>query len=757
MAELSDAQVFGSTSTPPAATKEMSDADVYGLAGYVEPGTNTTGVDPDVDPRVADAVSSFVKSLVAPSPTGEDNPALDLPRSARQPAARAGRGQGDRKGDGRGLAGHAGSILTPEDAGVPVDQFLWPLGKYFVNPLFRVANAIPGAATNALMYGGAELANQVTGDPRAGRDALMIAQVAPMARNGVIASPGDLPPTEPTPAPRPQFVSERAAPDVSGLDPRNAIQTLIQHDIEENPPTLAPGQGAANQGTASPLAPPPGVEPVTRAAPLMDNFNQGEAPPGTANQGTVSPPAPTVPHAPLTASGGQWNPVNPDAPGFQMPTDGSFRINPTTGASEIYEPMVAAVDQPAPGPQSGGAAASRDGTDPAVLTAKTPAQALNDFRTSVTQTARDRASPGVTPGTVEDHTVYVPGVKRLESARVFDPDVAGNHDALRDIDPAYKTAADKIEQDNHDILKDTYLQQAGDTNSVAALEDQRNAVSPNALGVFQNERPVSAQPVADAIQAIKDSPAWKIDAVRNVMQKVEKGLYDANGNLETMPSQLYGARQNLTTIRDSNALTQEASDAKTARYQLGQVLAPLDQVIGEGSNGYKDVYLPQWANYSRLIDQQRYLQSKTLGAGKVTGADGNLTANGMQKLLDQIAVDKGKPGNNPAKTLTEPQLDNLVAIRNELAAMQYRDQLAKSSGSPTVKKAAAAARLGNPVLNAARETAIHGVLAHTTGGAGNVVYQLGVKPIMERGRERKAAAIMETMRNRLLNTNIPTE
>ena len=131
----------------------------------------------------------------------------------------------------------------------------------------------------------------------------------------------------------------------------------------------------------------------------------------------------------------------------------------------------------------------------------------------------------------------------------------------------------------------------------------------------------------------------------------------------------------------------------------------------------------------------------------------------MQKLLDQqIAVDKGKRGNNPAKTLTEPQLDNLVAIRNELAAMQYRDQLAKSSGSPTVKKAAAAARSGNPVLNAARETAIHGVLAHTTGGAGNVVYQLGVKPIMERGRERKATAlIMATMRNRLLSTTIPTE
>ena len=627
-------------------------------------------------------------------------------------------------------------ILAPE---AQAAQYrIWgPVGGDIINELYNIPSDFLKAG-GALMYGVSELANQVTGNPEVGRDVMAAQNMLPFFHAGIPAGairPYAVPETRANPMMDAFDRAEAArAEQLSRPQPTSDVENNIakvQAQIGVRPDQLPP------TGTPADTA-PPGVPPGT-AVPtdlrLRAAIDAAGTPPPEPAPGFVPPGTPA--------------PVDRVPPGAAGPETVPYAAAPTASAP--------AVDQPAPGPQSGGAAASRDGTDPAVLTAKTPAQALNDFRTSVTQTARDRASPGVTPGTVEDHNVYVPGVTRLESARVFDPEVAGNHDALRDIDPAYKTAADKTEQDNHDILKDTYLQQAGDTNSVAALEDQRNAVSPNALGVFQNERPVSAQPVADAIQAIKDSPAWKIDAVRNVMQKVEKGLYDANGNLETMPSQLYGARQNLTTIRDSNALTQEASDAKTARYQLGQVLAPLDQVIGEGSNGYKDVYLPQWANYSRLIDQQRYLQSKTLGAGKVTGADGNLTANGMQKLLDQIAVDKGKRGNNPAKTLTEPQLDNLVAIRNELAAMQYRDQLAKSSGSPTVKKAAAAARLGNPVLNAARETAIHGVLAHTTGGAGNVVYQLGVKPIMERGRERKAAAIMATMRNRLLSTTIPTE
>ena len=557
----------------------------------------------------------------------------------------------------------------------------------------RLAGGVMGAAGGAIGQGAYELGNLWS--PEAGRDAFMGAQVlgSLWPLRAKIPSPADLaaaPRVSPmmegfdragAPA---RFVSERTAPDVSQLDTRNAIRTLIEHDMAENPPA-APDRGANLGLTAQPEVPPSPTEPPATPS---------SAPPGS------------------------------------------------------------------PGPQSAGAAASRDMTDPAVLTAKTPTQALNDFRTSVTQTVRDRAQPGAKEGTVEDHTVYVPGVTRLESARVFDPDVVGNHDVMKDIDKTYETAANAHEQRNHDILKETYLQQAGDTNSVDALKQARREVSPEALGVFKDERPVSAQPILDTINEIRDSPTGKIEAVTNTLNRIEKQLYDKNGNLEVLPSRLYGARRNLTTIRDSKALTQEASDAATARRELGQVQTVMDRVIGSGADGFSDVYLPQWAHYSRLIDQQEYLQSKTLGAGKVTGPDGNLTANGIQKLLEQIAIDKGKTGNSRAKTLTEDQLNNLVAVRNELAAMQYRDRLAASHGSPTVKKAAAAARLGISVGGMSPEAidaAIHAVLAKTTLGAGNAIYQFGVKPILEKRREGKAQAIMEGTRNRLLRTEIPSE
>ena len=136
----------------------------------------------------------------------------------------------------------------------------------------------------------------------------------------------------------------------------------------------------------------------------------------------------------------------------------------------------------------------------------------------------------------------------------------------------------------------------------------------------------------------------------------------------------------------------------------------------------------------------------------------------MQKLLEQILIDKRKSGNSRAKTLTEDQLDNMVAIRNELAALKYRDEFAKSNGSPTVKKAAAAARLGSPVLGHVRDAAVHLALLPTAGthfGGLNLAYQLGVKPYLNKRAElrgeRKANTIMETTRNRLLNTNVPLE
>ena len=660
-----------------------------------------------------DAVTAPPAPPEKKTPWTEDNPALAAgdPREALPPST-----VDWGKVGGAVREGWNGpvSLLPPGSDDAGQELLYGPYVGGAINTLFRFPLGLP----NAILYGAAEFAHQATGDPRAAREVMRAAEMLPM--HGSFGGPRPI--AEPAIAPRvaplmetfnrmdAARAAERAPPDRSWP---------LRIDDEPQPGTQAP-------------APPP-EPPAT--APAADYAGPpGQPPPGTAAPGPTPEPPPVPPREPppIPAQAAEQPPAVPPPP--------------------VPEP---------PGPQSLGAAASRDMTDPAVLSAKTPAQALNDFATSVEQTQRDRSRPGVKENTIEDHNVYVPEVKRLESARVFDPEIAGNHDALMDIDPAYKAAVDKYEQENiHDVLKDKYQRMAGTDNTVDALKRQRQTVSPDALGVFKDERPVSGQPILDIINEIRDGPSGKSEAVTNTLNRIEKSLYDKNGNLEVLPSQYYGARRNLMEIRDSGPMTKEGAEARTARRELGRVGEVMDRVIGEGSNGYKDVYLPQWAHYSRLIDQQQYLQGKTIGAGKVTGADGNLTWNGMQKLLEQVLADKRKPGNSRAKTLTEDQLNNMVAIRNELAALKYRNDLAKSNGSPTVKKAAATARLGAPVMGMSPEAidgVIHTLLAAKTGGLGNPIYQFGVKPWLERGRERKAQSIIEGMRNKLLSTEIPSE
>ena len=694
MATLSEAQVFGSPQAPPAPPKTFSDAEVFPGREAPWPVLDDYGRQVDVPPPPLRSPYPTPATPPVKTPWTEDNPAFAAgdPREALPPS-----NVDWKKVGGAVREGWNGpvSLLPPGSDDAGQERLYGPYVGGAINTLFRSPLGLP----NAVLYGAAEFANQVTGDPRAGRDVMRLAEMLPM--HGGLGGPRVFaePPVAPRVAPLMESFNRMDAARAAETPRPDTVWPLRINDEPPSGSSQAPAAAPSEPPTA-PSA-PPGATPAPEPAP---------APP-TGRAETPTEPPPTTP------------PPIPEAPG----------------------------------PQSGGAAA----TAPNAIPPKTPTQALNDFATSVQQTAKDRASPGVKPNTLEDHNVYVDGVIRPYSARVFDPETAGNHDVMRDIDKPYEAASNAQEQGIHDVLKARIEGIAGTDNTVGALKEQRQAVSPDALGVFKDERPVSAQPILDLINEIRDSPTGKVEAVTNTLNRIEKSLYDKNGDLEVKPSVIYGARRNLTTIRDSKALTNEASDAATARRELGQVQEVMDQVIGEGSNGYKDVYLPQWAHYSRLIDQQEYLQSKMIGGGKVTGQDGNLTWRGMQNMLEQVLADKRKPGNSRAKTLTEDQLNNMVAVRNELAALKYRNDLAKSSGSPTVKKAAAAAAVGRPVLNMAKEAAIQTVLGKTTLGAGNLIYSLGIKPGMERRAAAKGAerseAVLSSMRNKLLSTDLPHE
>jgi hypothetical protein len=419
-------------------------------------------------------------------------------------------------------------------------------------------------------------------------------------------------------------------------------------------------------------------------------------------------------------------------------------------------------------------AASRDESQ--AIPGLTVAQQQTGLAKSVAQTAADRAGPQNV-----DHSTYVPGVVRPLAAREFSPANSVAEKTFHDTDPLFKANLDAIEKHNQDTMKD-YFQApevatpeggtapgigAGDAIALERLREARNEVTPPSLKIFDQEKPVDASDVVAKIDKMLVGPEGKRDAVVSVLKNARAKLFDQNGDLETLPSQLYGARQNITDMLRGKGLTKEQSDAQLAKGQLENVLDALDPKIAEGAPKFADYIGPGglYAQASQPITAMRFLQSYGLDTGKLTGADGNLQFSKVQKLLQTVAKQRAESGVQPAKALTEDQVQAIINLRNELGAMHYRDQLARVRGSDTTQKLSLLSRVAaSPLAKAAAPLAEGGAHALMftspyTSGVGNALLFAGRmgKNYYTAAQAKNAVAASEAMKARLLETTPPPE
>lgn len=411
-------------------------------------------------------------------------------------------------------------------------------------------------------------------------------------------------------------------------------------------------------------------------------------------------------------------------------------------------------------PQSVGAAASRDLTNLALITAVTPAQKATALQKMVNQSAEDRMSPQG-----RDDNVYVPGVERPEAMRDFTPAAEGElssplaHKALYNTDSNYHDQFDAQVKKNNGVMVDQLGDLMGDANSRDAAMTEAKELMPGPVGLFNGEKPVDAQPIVDEIKDILASPAGKRDAVISQLGSLLPKLYDWDGNLETMPSMLKGIRDNITDRLYDKSPTAEGNAARTARSQLQDVLAVVDQKIGEGLPGTK--YQDYLANLSAALGQvskQDYLQKFLTGPRKLTDPAGQLVFRKVQAMLEDIQAHQADRTGG-AKELTMPEINQIEAVRNELAAKDALDRRAGVRGSPTTQLTNATGVLGSGPLGAAikggAEVALHAGLAATTGGIGNAAlasYRFIVKPAIDAAKANQAAAALAATKQRLLDT-----
>jgi hypothetical protein len=585
-------------------------------------------------------------------------------------------------------------LLTPyaEDAlqGMWAGRNIYAPAAHLFDQAHAGVNALVSGVAGAV-GGGTEAA----GIPGFGRDINMLMAVAPMAHVGT-----GVPSVEPAVSPpsRPQFVSERFAPDVSQMNPRDAIQTLLQHDVAENPPS--PDRGTSNnQGAPNPLVARPGETGL---------------------------------------------PLNAAEPSSSLP--GIYG-----GTPDVTK-----------GPFAQGGAAGADVTG-SPIPIKTPAQRITDLEKSVLQTAEERAGPQL-----HDPTQYVEGIPpRLLASTQFTPLNALDEKVAIGSDPAFRKEIEANARARNEGMTDLLRTDAMDANALDEAHQARSEVSPQALGVFEGEKPVDAGGLVNTIQDYLKGPDGKQAAVRNTLNNVLDSLHDADGNIEKLPSVIYGARKNLTDLlkKGVKGTSDVADDVRASKHILTNLLPQFDETISGGAPKFASEYLPQYHEMSQPINQMEFLQKYQTGAKKITDGDGYLIPNKVQKMLDDILQGVRAPGVNPAKSLSDQQIQNIINVRNELAAGKLRDRLAAVKGSdsfqqfmrviaptPTPIKAAAtgAATLGAHGLIAASPLAGYGNAALGT-------YQNVVKPALQARRARKAEAAIAERKAQLLTPSNPLQ
>lgn len=589
------------------------------------------------------------------------------------------------------------------------------LNAAIINPL-AIAGDLALRGGSALIRGGQEAAvrtGEAVGAPQLGRDIAALPEAFPTGFHDM-AAPGSV---------NPLSMVRPGAAAVSAAD-RAIAAARADEAMSPRPAVAQPG------GEVSPPAPPAETPTI---------------PPGVQTRGNVlAPPA---------------NDAAPLPPGYDLgrvpepvPASADAPASPVPPANPLTPP------EAAPGARSAGAAANPDPIPDA-----TRAERVRNLESQIQQTAEDRAQPGTDaqgrPVLVDD-TRYVEGIpERPLAEQQFSTANSLDHKTFHRSDTGWRTDVEAVEKARNDGMVDLIRNDAGDAISLEALHEARNRFSPAALGVFDGEQPVDATHVLSSIDTILNGPEGKRPAIARTLGEVRDGLLDGEGNPETMPSRLYGARKVITDLlqKGVRGTTDMADNVRASRAFLTSLIEPLDEAISTGAPKFRTGYMDKWHQASIPIDQQEFLQRYTTGPRKITDKDGRLLFNKVNKMLDDINQGIKAPGNNPAKSLGEDQIQNIVNVRNELAAKSLRERLAAVPGSDTTQVANRMGILGEGPLGTAikgtGELGAHVVAAHFLPGVGNALLlanKFVMKPSREAARAKREANTLAARKAELL-------
>jgi len=494
----------------------------------------------------------------------------------------------------------------------------------------------------------------------------------------------------------------------------------------------------------------------------------GPEPPSQPGGGAGPQPAPPSggggTAAPSQPTGGAWRPVQP---GEIFQPGGNYRMNVATGGQEVFEPTSAAAPAtpsatPPPviseRPQLAAAGAEVT-TEP--IPEKTLTQKATDIRKDVAQTAAERAGQSLR----DDNTYFEsdpPIPPRIEAFRDFSPQRALDHKYYYGKDTDYRAQVDAINTERHAGMTDALKEDMGDSNTLADLIKYRKEVTPDEMGVFENEQPVNPNMLEGFranLEGLINGPFSKRSGVRGILENVYNSLFDKDGKIEVLPSRLQGVRDNMTDWLDKKSgSTDVAKDVQAGQSVLTKLVDDLNPVMNSGAPLW-DQWRQEWAKRSQPINQQAFLQNYEPGRAKsLWDPNGKLVFRKVQTMLSDIANAMDDKSVHNAHSLTDAQIQKIVQVKNELATEDFARRQAEVPGSPTHQLFERAAKEGGTTLGAVAQMAtdltLHGAALYAAGHGVPLINPAigvwqGTRPLRQARTAANKRAVMERNVNAL--------
>lgn len=424
-----------------------------------------------------------------------------------------------------------------------------------------------------------------------------------------------------------------------------------------------------------------------------------------------------------------------------LPPGETTTINPLKGDIGNTNPLNAAMATPSA--TVPGSVAAQEAAETAAIPERVPpAPLIPPLSEKSAGTRADQLLQHFAAGKpVAENPDVVPGYLPKLAGLTNDPGVATLERGVQAVNPGPIGVRD---QANQQAINTFTSKLVGAPEDVAAMQAQREAATgPLREAAFANASDVDPTPIVSQIDKILASPEGKRAAVQRTLANVRSSLFNENGELETDPEMLYGVRKNLNDLLDPVAQKDNPQLQQAAR-QLLDVKGGLDNVIEKGAPGFKD-YVAQYADLSKPIDAQRYLQSLNL-----TNAADNVRLQSVDTAIKSIQRQQNMPGVQKASAVSPEQLDALQTLRNTLRMDQFSATAGKHLGANTFQNLATnsmAGRItGNPLVNIGM-AGIGGM----GGGIPGAMLATGANMAAHAGLDRAESLVRDAIIKRLLN------